>query len=248
VSEVTVHRGEDGAATILINRPERANAITPSAADAMHDALAGLAGDPEVRVVLVRGSGGRAFCSGFDLSGVTTGVRDEGLQRMLGQLRSTPVPSVAVVDGHAVGAGFDLACSCDLRIVRRGSKVGLPAVRLGVAYHAEGLRRIRSLVPSSRRILLTGELVLGEELAGFADVVTEHDQVDQVVAELVAQLVAAAPASLEYMVTMLRAQEPDLVMAREWRDRILDGPDPATAAAARAAGSTPTFEPRRTEG
>jgi enoyl-CoA hydratase len=248
MSDIEVHRGADGAATVLINRPEKANAIDPAAADAIHDALSDLATDPEVRVVLVRGAGGRAFCSGFDLSGVTTGVRDEGLQRMLERLRSMPVPTVGVLDGHAVGAGFDLACSCDLRVVRRGSKVGLPAVRLGVAYHAAGLRRIRTLVPMSRRILLTGELVLGDELSGFADVVTEPGEIDRATAELVAQLVAAAPAALEYMVTMLRSREPDPDLARVWRDRVLDGPDPAAAASARADGSTPVFAPRIPEG
>jgi enoyl-CoA hydratase/carnithine racemase len=248
VSGIEVRRAPDGAATVLIDRPERSNAIDPAAADAIHAALSELAHDPEVRVVLLRGTGGRAFCGGFDLSGVTTGVRDEGLQRMLERLRSMPVPTVAVLDGHAVGAGFDLACSCDLRIVRRGSKVGLPAVRLGVAYHAAGLRRIRELVPLSRRMLLTGELVLGEDLPGFADVVTEPDELDPVLAELVTQLAAAAPASLEYMVTMLRPQEPDLVLARVWRNRILDGPDPAAAAAARVDGSAPVFAPRVIEG
>lgn len=249
MAELTVHRGAHGSATLVLDRPQRSNAITPALADALHDALAGLAADSSVRVVLLRGAGGRAFCGGYDLEGVTSGVRDYELQRMLGLLRALPVPTVAVVDGHAVGAGFDLACSCDLRVVRRGSKIGLPAVRIGVAYDAAALRRIVARMPLARRVLLTGELTLAENLDGFADVLADPGDVDRAVDELVEQFEATSPASVEYMVAMLRPHaDPDPAAARVWRDRILDGPDAAAAAVARAEGSTPTFAPRHTEG
>lgn len=247
MGDLSVHRGAHGSATLLLDRPERSNAITPELATAMRDELATLAADPTVRVVLLRGAGGRAFCGGYDLGSVTTGVRDVELQQMLTGLRALPVPTVAVVDGHAVGAGFDLACSCDLRVVRRGSKVGLPAVRLGVAYDAAALRRIVSTMPMARRVLITGSLALGEDLPGFADVLADAGEVDQAVADLLEEIGPTAPASVEYMLAMVRPHaSPDLVSAKVWRDRILDGPDAAAAATARLQGTTPSFAPRPT--
>lgn len=240
-----VERSVDGIATLVIDRPRRSNAITPALAEEMHRALTDLAADTAVRVVLLRGAGGGAFCGGYDLGEVTSGVRDDELQAMLGRLRMLPVPTIAVVDGHAVGAGFDLACSCDLRVVRSGSRIGLPAVRIGVAYDAEGLRRIVARIPTARTFLLTGELVPGEETAGFADVVATPDDLEERVAELSASLLRASPASLAYMAAIVRPfADFDPVVARKLRDEVLDGPDAALAAEARARDETPVFGPR----
>lgn len=240
-----VERSVEGIATLVIDRPRRSNAITPALAEEMYQVLTDFAADSTVRVVLLTGAGGRAFCGGYDLGDVTSGVRDDELQAMLGRLRTMPVPTIAVVDGHAVGAGLDLACSCDLRVVRSGSRIGLPAVRIGVAYDAEGLRRILARIPTARTFLLTGELVPGEETPGFADVVATPEHLEEGVAELSASLLRASPASLAYMAAMIRpSADFDPVAARKWRDEVLDGPDAALAAEARARDETPVFGPR----
>jgi enoyl-CoA hydratase/carnithine racemase len=246
-SDIRIDRGVAHTATIVIDRPERSNAIAPATAVDLEAALLEVQADPSVRAVFLRGAGGRSFCGGYDLQGVSSGVRDDELQRLLRTLRTLSIPTVAVVDGHAVGAGIDLACSCDLRIVRWGVKIGLPAVKIGVAYDAEGLQQILAKVPGARKFLLTGELVLAEEVLGFADVLSDADGIEQEVASLAEQLSAASPAALEYMTAMTRPRTHalDVASAREWRDRVLDGPDAGISAEARAAGTVPEFTDRK---
>lgn len=238
---------EGGVLTLRINRPDRSNAITPALATAMTRELEHAAADRQVVAVVLRGTGGRAFCGGYDLGAVGQGVRDDELRGLLDMLLAMPMPTIAHVDGHAVGAGLDLACSCDLRVARKGVKIGLPAVRLGVAYAAEGLWRIVDRVPSARRFLLTGELVLVEDAPGFADDLVEADEMDVRLRERCAQLRAASPSALQYMVALLRPgmRWTGAEAARRWRDEILDGPDVAAAAKAREEGTDPVFMPRR---
>jgi enoyl-CoA hydratase/carnithine racemase len=233
---------------IMIDRPEQSNAITPPICAALEQALTEADGDPDVHVVLIGGTGGRSFCGGYDLSAVSTGIRDDALQSMLSTVRSVRIPTVALVNGHAVGAGLDLAASCDLRVVRRGSKIGLPAVRIGVAYASGGLQNLVGRFPTLRRALLTGELQLGEELAGFADVLADADEFDHQAMTLAGAIATAAPASEAYMVAMIRpgaADRFDPAESLRWRNEILDSADPAESARAREAGDSPQFAPRQ---
>jgi enoyl-CoA hydratase/carnithine racemase len=244
-SDVLVTRVAAHVAQILVDRRESANALLPGTASRIEQALVDLEADPPVRVIVVRGAGGRAFCGGYDLSGVNTGVRDTELQSMLRTLRMVEIPTVAVLDGHAVGAGLDLAASCDLRVVRHGSRIGLPAVRIGVAYDAVSLRRMLAVVPSLRRILLTGAVVEATEVPGFADLVVGADRLEEEVAELCRSLALASPSSLAYMTAMTRPDDDfDATSARIWRDAILDGPDPAIAAQVRGTRTIPVFPDR----
>jgi enoyl-CoA hydratase/carnithine racemase len=236
---------------IRINRPGRSNSLTQALCASLEAELLKADADAQVHTVLVGGTGGRSFCGGYDLSSVTTGVRDDGLQSMLATLRDLSVPTVAVVDGHAVGAGFDLACSCDLRVVRRGVKIGLPVVRIGVAYTAAGLHNILAKVPAARMLLLTGQLEPAEDVAGFGDLVVGAGELQDAALGLAGQLAAAAPASLAYMVAMTRPgasgrYEP--AAARRWRDEILDGDDPAEAARVRGTTEQPRFAARQVRG
>jgi enoyl-CoA hydratase len=237
---------------IRIDRPERSNSLTPALCGAIESALADADKDPAVHVVMMGGTGGRSFCGGYDLSMVGRGVRDEALQSMLATLRAMTIPSVAIVDGHAVGAGLDLACSCDLRVVRGGVKIGLPAVRLGVAYDAGGLRHIIATVPAARRLLLTGELLPADMVPGFADITVDASRPDRAgpdaaAAVLAGQLASAAPASLAYMAAMIRpgaSSRYDMETAKLWRDQILDGGDADEAARVRGTDEQPRFAPR----
>lgn len=247
-----LHTNDGQVGEIVLNRADKANALTPAMAVAVTDALDSFDRDARVRVVVVRASGQRAFCGGYDLTGVSRGVRDDELQIMLSRLRELSVPSVAVVHGHAVGAGLDLACSCDLRVVRRGVRIGLPAVRLGVAYDAEGLRRMVAVAPGARRLLLSGATVAADSVAGFADVMADDEaQLAAHAIELIDALRTASPAALSYMLAMTRphaAERHDPAAARAWRDEVLDGPDVDIALRARASNVSPRFLDRAARG
>ena len=215
----------------------------------MRKTLEQLAGDVGVRSVVITGTGERVFCGGYDLGSVQRGLQDGELQDLLRCVREFPLPTIAAVNGHAIGAGLDLACSCDLRIVRHGSKIGLPAVRLGAAYHPDGLERILGVAPDLRLALLTGELLSADAVTGFADQVVPADGLVPALATLVTALADASPAALEYMLAATRRPVEDSPRRNSllaWRRTVLAGPDVGEARRAREEGRSPNFAPRNT--
>ena len=130
---------DDGVAVLTLDRPGRLNAIGSDTVALLHDALDAIEADPAVRVVVVTGEG-RAFSAGADiteLDGLQTAHDFARFVRSLtdsfGRLARLPQPSIAAVDGLALGGGFELALACDLRIAGDGARFGVPEVRLGPA-------------------------------------------------------------------------------------------------------------------
>ena len=155
----------DGVATLTLDRPGRLNAIGSDTVALLHDALDAIEADPEVRVVVVTGEG-RAFSAGADiteLDGLQTAYDFARFVRSLtdsfGRLARLPQPSIAAVDGLALGGGFELALACDLRIAGDGARLGVPEVRLGLLPGATGTQRLARLVPAAvaKHLLMTGE-------------------------------------------------------------------------------------------
>lgn len=152
----------DHVLVVTIDRPERRNALD-------HDALAGLeaaldearAGD--VRVVALTGAHGH-FCSGADLTTVEDEEFVARLGRVLRGLRDLPMPTMAVVEGYALGAGTQLAIACDLRTATPGAGFGVPAAKLGLMVDQWTVRRLASLVGQStaRHVLLSTDVISGE--------------------------------------------------------------------------------------
>lgn len=238
-------------ARITFDRAERANVLDRETVDQLIAALTEAAGDRATRVVTLRGAGDKVFCGGYDLDAVERTAGDTGLDRLMAALAQLPLPTVAAVGGHALGAGFELACRCDLRVVRAGVRVGLPAVRLGVAYRAEGLARILAVAPMARTLLLTGQQVQAAELPGFADVVAPPATFETEVDALAGMVAEGAPAALAYTTRALRSlaapspQPPSLLesLAGE-RAEVLAGGDLGEALDARREGRAPDFRPR----
>jgi enoyl-CoA hydratase len=147
---------------VTIDRPERRNALN-------HEALAGLESALESataagsRVLALSGTAGH-FCSGADLSG----VEDEGfvaaLGRVLQGLRRSPFVTVAIIDGFALGAGTQLAISCDLRMATATAGFGVPAAKLGLMVDQWTVRRLVALVGQStaRHVLLSTDVLTGQ--------------------------------------------------------------------------------------
>jgi enoyl-CoA hydratase/carnithine racemase len=142
---------EGGVRVLTLSHPARRNALNDALLARLDAALEPAA---HVRALLVRGEGG-AFCSGYDLThlgppGEDGRLPDDLLVECLLKLERHPAPSVALVDGAAVGAGFDLAASCDFRIGTPGAFFLMPPARLGIVYSPEGLARAARLVGVSR--------------------------------------------------------------------------------------------------
>jgi enoyl-CoA hydratase len=153
---------------VLDNGP--LNLVTGEMMEALDHALTTLAADPEVRAVVVTGAGTRAFCAGSDvkefeqLAGrVAQGklLYEKYVYRKLAEL---PVPTIAAIEGDALGGGLELALCCDLRVASARARLGMPEVRLGVIPGSGGTQRLPAVVGPARakELILVGELISAE--------------------------------------------------------------------------------------
>lgn len=167
-------------ATLLFNDPERRNAMTRSMGVAFRDRVSELASDPTLRAVVISGSG-RAFSAGGDLEMLERqamtgaadpgrawrGIRDEmsSFYRLFLALRDLPCPTIAAIQGAAVGAGLCVALGCDLRYVASEAQLGLNFAKLGVHPGMAATWTLPRLVGSAQaaELLFTGRLIDGSE-------------------------------------------------------------------------------------
>lgn len=193
-------------ATIVLNRPDRLNSQTPGMWAALRAIGEDL--DPAVRVVVVRATG-RAFSAGLDRSlfapegiGALARATDEradaqirGFQAGFTWLRRPDLVSIAAVQGHAIGAGFQLALACDLRVLADDAQLCMAETSLGIVPDLAGSKPLVDTVGYSRaiEICLTGRRVGAEEAArlGLATLVVRRADLESATTDLVAALLAA---------------------------------------------------------
>jgi enoyl-CoA hydratase/carnithine racemase len=161
-----VERRDDGVVVLSLALPELRNAMTAELTQAWTEAVASLRGDRTVRAVVVTGDG-TAFCSGGDLSWIADAIRDRMLpfyRAWLG-IRDLEVPTIAAVNGPAVGAGLCLALGCDLRYAATGATLSAPFTSLGMHAGMAATWLLPEAVglPVARELLFTGRRVSAEE-------------------------------------------------------------------------------------
>ncbi|OCF38701.1 methylglutaconyl-CoA hydratase [Kwoniella heveanensis CBS 569] len=162
-----------GVMCLVLNRPETKNALSVRMVGEMREALAKLDSmpAPSARVLLLHSSSPGLFCSGADLRERRTmspsQVSDflDSLRNMLAELEGIKMPSIAVVDGYALGGGAELALACDLRVGGEHTKIALPETKLGIIPGAGGTQRLTHLIGVSRakELIYTGRHVNGAE-------------------------------------------------------------------------------------
>jgi enoyl-CoA hydratase/carnithine racemase len=165
----------DGVATLSINNPARHNAMDTAMWTAMPDRLAEAAHSPDARVLVLRGAGGRAFCSGNDItefdsqraSPEAADIYNARQRRVQQALYDFPKPIIAAIEGHCLGAGFEFALQSDLRFCTAAARFGVPAVALGLPYRAEDIQKLLEVMPAplAREMVLTAQPVPGEAAA-----------------------------------------------------------------------------------
>ncbi|HVI28981.1 enoyl-CoA hydratase/isomerase family protein [Hansschlegelia sp.] len=220
-------------ASIVIDRPAKKNAIDEATWRAFADASAAIAADPEIAVVIVRGSGG-AFSAGADIAefvalteaddarrdAFADAVRDgeEAVARI-------PQPTIALIDGACVGGGCQIALACDIRIAASTARFGVTPAKLGIVYPVASTRRLVAAVGASaaKELLFTGGLIDAERAAsiGLVDRVVEAARLEADVDSLAAAIVANSRYSLaaaKATVDALSQPEPDLAALEAlWR-------------------------------
>ena len=199
----------DGIRTLRINRPDKLNALNAATIDALDAAFAQAATDEAVRVVVLTGSGSKAFVAGADISEMNTLTpvqgRDFSLRgtRMMRRIERMPKPVIAMVNGFALGGGLELAMSCHLRIAADTAKVGQPEINLGLIPGFGGTQRLLRLAgrAATRELCLTGAPVGAERALqlGIVNRVVPAADLEAETMKLAAQLASAAPLALRGM-------------------------------------------------
>jgi enoyl-CoA hydratase/carnithine racemase len=204
--ETILVQGQDGIATVTLNRPEARNALNATVIRELGAALAQIDADAGSRVVVLQGAGARAFCAGADLKGMFRAgsildAREQyaGLARVLEALPRMRAPVIARVQGYALAGGCGLAAACDLVIASDDAVFGLPEIKLGLLPLMVLAPILRTASP--RRVLelvLTGrELPAREALElGLVTRVVPQADLDRVVGELARTLAGFSPTSL----------------------------------------------------
>lgn len=196
---------QSGVAAVVFDRPQARNAMTWGMYEQLSDICGQLQGDASVRVVTFRGAGGEAFVAGTDIEQFRSfrngndGVAYEAqIDACIGLLEGLPMPTVALIEGWAVGGGLAIASTCDFRIATTGARLGVPIARtLGNCLSVANMGRLVAAFGQQRvkRMLMLAEMLSAQEAlaCGFLLEIAEPAQMDNAAAQLVARLTALAP-------------------------------------------------------
>lgn len=153
-TEKLIARKDNHVGWVIFNNPQKRNALSREMYVAMTSVLEDYTRDPDVRVVILRGAGEKAFVSGADISqfeamrSTLDGVRESAAisERANKALRECPKPTIAMIRGYCMGGGLSVAIVCDLRIASDDSRFGVPAAKLSVGYRYSGLKHLVGVV------------------------------------------------------------------------------------------------------
>jgi enoyl-CoA hydratase/carnithine racemase len=216
VTEVLVER-RGPAAWVTFNRPEAHNAMTFAMYELLYDACEAADADEDVRVLVLRGAGEKAFVAGtdirqfadFDETGADALAYEATIDRIVGRLETVGKPTVALVDGFAMGSGLALSAACDLRVCTPAAKFGLPIARtVGNCLSMENYARLAALLGPARLkdIVFTARTIEAEEALaiGLATEVVAPERAAARVDELCELLASHAPVTLRVTKEALR--------------------------------------------
>lgn len=199
----------DGArATIRLNRPAEHNRLDPDDLNTLRAHLQRIDSIHGIRVAVLTGTGAKSFCSGYTISALqdmkTQPSPDEAtLEQVIDQMETLRVPTICSLNGGVYGGGIDLALACDFRIGVTGSRMVMPAAKIGLHYYAGGLRRYveRLGLAASKKLFLIGEPMECDEMlrVGFLDELVEPAALDDRTDALAGIIAGNAPQALASM-------------------------------------------------
>lgn len=206
--ENLLYEVKDQIARITFNRPGVLNALNFKTLDELSECLEGARRDEAVRVVILTGAGEKAFVAGADinelarqtpLDGKETALRG---QRVFGLLETLGKPSIAAINGFALGGGCELALACTMRIASRNARLGQPEVKLGILPGYGASQRLARLCGKgiASELILTGDMIPAEEALriGLVNRVTEAADLLATAESIARKIIANAPLAVKY--------------------------------------------------
>ncbi len=254
-TELIVTRNAAGVVQILLARPERLNALGVAMVDELCREIDRAA---DANLLVIRGSG-RAFSAGADLKERRTmddaacWAHNRAINAACNAMEALPIPTIAAVNGLALGGGCELALSCDIRLASDMASIGLTEARIGAIPGAGGTQRLPRLIGVSRALdlMFTAEPVSAQRALelGLVNRVFPTDQFDDEVARYIAVLASRAPRALELLKRTVREgiavnMAEGLEVERLALNAVFGSADYAEGLAAFAEKRQPNFQPR----
>lgn len=197
-------------AVIIINRPQKMNALTDELILDLKRQFGLLEADPAIRAVIVQGAGDRAFCSGYDLNALAANSEqtdaphdhvEHPLEPVAKAIAEYPFPVIAMLNGDAFGAGCELAVCCDIRVAADNIRMGVPPAKIGVVYPWTGLQRFIQAVGwnHTREMFFSGDVVKGPRLSvtGLVNHLVDRRELETFTVALADRIAANAPLALK---------------------------------------------------
>lgn len=230
----TILYGREGhVGRLVLNNPQRHNSLGREELEAIQRYLDEVAGDEQVRVLIVTGAGDKTFCAGASLQQLGAGdLKDDCFQATTDQLAALAIPTVCALNGNVFGGGVELALSCDFRLGVEGSRMRVPAAAIGVCYPPSGIERFveRLGLNLAMRILVASEEFDAEAMLhiGFLDHLLLTGQLDEAAEEFAQRIAGFAPLAIRNMKTLLQQAASgriDLSEARNLAEQCMDSED-----------------------
>jgi len=190
---IIYEKHDNGIAHVTLNRPQALNAFSTKMRDDLYEVLSAIKADDEIRAVVFKGAGDKAFCAGADLSEFLTAPsavqarRIRAVRDLWRLFLSIPQPLIAALHGYVLGSGIEIALFCDLRIASHDVVFGLPEVQLGILPGAGATQTLPRVMGLSRSLdmLLTGRRLKGEEAleAGLANQLVNREDLIRIADE-----------------------------------------------------------------
>jgi enoyl-CoA hydratase/carnithine racemase len=198
---------KDMVCTLTLNRPAKRNSLSPTLLFRLADVLNELNEDDDIRCVVIKGAGDKAFSAGYDIREIPNTPEDrERLQQTnplptgLRAVTDYKYPVIAMINGYAVGAGCELSVTCDLRLASEKSILGMPPAKLGVLYSASGMQRFINLIGlgNTKEIFYTGRLVDAQRALqmGLINQLLPESELEAVTYDMAAEIAGNAPLSV----------------------------------------------------
>ena len=201
---------ENGVCTLLLNRPEKKNSLSPHLVTLLLRTFEKLSGDDSVRAIVIRGLGDKAFCAGYDIRSIPTtesGDVEKELKKvspveaLFQCIYHYPYPVIAMLNGYAFGAGCEMAICCDIRIGADDIRMGMPPAKLGLVYHWTGLQRFIQTIglKSTKELFFTGRFFKGSRLKeiGLVDYLLPPAELEEFVYQMAREIAGNAPLAVK---------------------------------------------------
>ena len=207
---ILVTKRDKRVCTLILNRPEKKNSLSPELVAILLKTFEDLATDDTVRAVVIRGIGEQAFCSGYDIRALPTRGSDDvreklenlnPVENLFRAIINYPFPVIAMLNGLAFGAGCELSVCCDIHIGADDIRMGMPPAKLGLVYPWTGLQRfIQALgLSATKEIFFTGRTYMGNRLKeiGLVDYLIPRRDLEDFTRQMAAEIASNAPLALK---------------------------------------------------